>query len=469
MTNIKLDELKSNAKIYFVGIGGISMSGLALLTKGYGFKVGGSDNHPSERTQMLSDSGITIYNCQEAKNIDEFEPDYIVKTAAILPHNKELARALEKGITVFDRSEFLGIITNSYKNVINISGTHGKTTTTSMTSMMLIEEGLDPTIHLGAPFDGIGGSTVRQGTGRDLLVSEACEFKRSFLEFRSTTAAITNIDHDHVDCYPTIDDVIDVFAEFINKIDDGGYLVVTGTDDNIKESIKRADKNVKVITCAVEADADFKAQNVTYTDGLPGFDLIAMDENIGRVQLRVPGAHNISNALIASACAYLNGASAESIIKALNEFGGADGRFTIKGTYKGAEVVVDYAHHPTAARVTIDAAMHMPHNNLLVVFQPLTFNRVDALFEEYVTSLLPCEKILFSEIFTDREVIHEGMVSSKNIADEINKRGGNAEFYADKEDLKKRIDELTHEGDMILILGPEDIRELGNELCPGDK
>ena len=470
MSEIRLDELKQNARIYFVGIGGISMSGLSLLTKGYGFTVGGSDNHPSERTQMFADSGITIYNCQEAENIDEFEPDYIVKTAAILPHNKELARALEKNITVFDRSEFLGIITNSYKNVINISGTHGKTTTTSMTSMMLIEEGVDPTIHLGAPFDGIGGSTVRQGGGRDLLVSEACEFKRSFLEFRSTTAAITNIDHDHVDCYPTLDDVIDVFAEFINKIDDGGNLVVTGSDNNIKEAIKRASKKPRVITCASDgSDADFKAQNIVYTEGLPGFDLIAMGENIGRVQLRVPGAHNISNALIASACAYLNGASIESIIKALNEFGGADGRFTIKGTYKGCEVVVDYAHHPTAARVTIDAAMHMPHNHLLVIFQPLTFNRVDALFEEYVTSLLPCEKILFSEIFTDREVIHEGMVSSRNIADEINRRGGNAEFYADKKELVRRMDELITPGDMILILGPEDIRELGNELCPGDK
>ena len=470
MSDLKLDELKSNSRIYFVGIGGISMSGLALLTRGYGFVVGGSDNHPSERTASLADSGITIYNCQEAKNIDEFEPDYIVKTAAILPHNKELARALEKEITVFDRSEFLGIITNTYKNVINISGTHGKTTTTSMTSMMLIEEGLDPTIHLGAPFDGIGGSTVRQGQGKELLVSEACEFKRSFLEFRSTTAAITNIDHDHVDCYPTLQDVIDVFSEFINKIDDGGNLVVTGTDGNIRKAIANAKKNIKVITCAADgSDADFKAENITYVEGLPGFDLIAMGTNIGRVQLRVPGAHNISNALIAAACAYLNGASAESIIKALNEFGGADGRFTIKGTYRGAEVVVDYAHHPTAARVTIDAAMHMPHDKLLVVFQPLTFNRVDALFEEYVTSLLPCEKILFSEIFTDREVIHEGMVSSKNIADEINKRGGNAEFYADKNDLKKRIDELVGEGDMILILGPEDIRELGNELCSGAK
>ncbi len=470
MSELKLDQLKSDARIYFVGVGGISMSGLALLTQGYGFTVGGSDNHPSERTKMLRGKGIAIYNNQEAGNIDDFNPDYIVKTAAILPHNKELARALEKDIPVFDRSEFLGIMTNSYKNVINISGTHGKTTTTSMTAMMLIEAGLDPAVHLGAPFDGIGGGSVRQSDSKELLVSEACEFKRSFLEFRSTTAAITNIDHDHVDCYPTIEDVIDVFAKFIDKVDEDGYLVVTGTDENIKKSIALAAKKPKVITCAAQdGDYDFKALNIEYNDGLPSFDIIAVGEKIGRVQLKVPGAHNISNALIAAACAYLNGAGADAIIRALNEFGGADGRFTVKGTYKGAEVVVDYAHHPTAAKVTIDAALHCPHNHILTVFQPLTFNRVDALFDEYVEALLPCEKILFSEIFTDREVIHEGMVSSRDIAEAINKKGGNAEFFKDKEDLKKRIDELVLPGDIILILGPEDIRELGSELCPEGK
>ena len=470
MSELKLDQLKSDARIYFVGVGGISMSGLALLTQGYGFTVGGSDNHPSERTEMLRGKGIAIYNNQEAGNIDDFNPDYIVKTAAILPHNKELARALEKDIPVFDRSEFLGIMTNSYKNVINISGTHGKTTTTSMTAMMLIEAGLDPAVHLGAPFDGIGGGSVRQSDSKELLVSEACEFKRSFLEFRSTTAAITNIDHDHVDCYPTIEDVIDVFAKFIDKVDEDGYLVVTGTDENIRKSIALAAKKPKVITCAAQdGDYDFKALNIEYKDGLPSFDIIAVGENIGRVQLKVPGAHNISNALIAAACAYLNGAGADAIIRALNEFGGADGRFTVKGTYKGAEVVVDYAHHPTAAKVTIDAALHCPHNHILTVFQPLTFNRVDALFDEYVEALLPCEKILFSEIFTDREVIHEGMVSSRDIAEAINKKGGNAEFFKDKEDLKKRIDELVLPGDIILILGPEDIRELGSELCPEGK
>lgn len=473
MTDSGLNALEKGARIYFIGIGGISMSGLALLARGYGFDVGGSDMNPSERTEMLAENGIKIYNSQVAENIEEFKPDYIVKTAAILPHNPEVAKAMEEGITIYDRSEFLGLITESYSSVINISGTHGKTTTTSMTSLMLIEAGKDPTVHLGAEFDAFGGSTVRLGNNRDLLVSEACEFKRSFLQFRSTTAAITNIDHDHVDCYPTIEDVIAVFAEFTDKVDDNGYIVVTGSDNNIKKSIeatrssreKAGRKMPSVISCSADGDADFTAENIEFVEGHPHFDICFKGEKLGRAMLRVPGRHNIANSLIAAACAYLNGADPESIIKALNEFGGADGRYTIKGQYKGCDVVVDYAHHPTAARVTIDAAEHMPHNDILVVFQPLTFNRTKMLFEDYVTSLLPCKKVLFSEIFSDRE-INTGEISSKDISDEINKRGGDAEFFESKEDLKKRIDELIKPGDIILILGPEDIRHLGDELCP---
>lgn len=475
-----LNELKAGSRIYFIGVGGISMSGLALLARGYGFEVGGSDMFPSERTEHLSTMGITIYNDQKAENIDGFGPDYIVKTAAILPHNPEVARAEELGIRIYDRSEFLGLLTESYSNVINISGTHGKTTTTSMTSLMLIESGKDPTVHLGAELDVFGG-TVRLGGNKDLFVSEACEFKRSFLQFRSTTAAITNIDHDHVDCYPTIQDVIDVFAQFLDKLDDNGYVVVTGRDANTASSLEEAmarrtgagRKMPSVITCGREGEicaytgkpADYEAVNIEFVNGLPKFDIMYHGSLLGTAQLRIPGSHNIDNALIAAACAHLNGAEPDAIIRALNGFGGADGRYTVKGEYKGCTVVVDYAHHPTAARVTIAAAENMPHNNILVVFQPLTFNRTKLLFEDYVTSLLPCRKVLFSEIFSDRE-INTGEISSKDISDEINRRGGDSEFFADKEDLKKRIDELIEPGDIILILGPEDIRHLGDELCP---
>ena len=455
------------------------MNGLARLAPHAGFVVGGSDNHPSERTAILEEQGIKIYNSQIASNIDDFKPDYLVKTAAILPHNEEVKRATELELQIFDRAEFLGAFTRTYKNVINVSGTHGKTTTTSMISLMMIDAALDPTVHLGADLDIFKG-TIRTGS-HDLLVSEACEFNRSFLNFSSTTAVITNIDHDHVDCYPTIDDVIDVFAHFIRLVDDDGYVVVSGHDGNIARSLAEAKeyfdntgrKFPKVVTCATDSKpcvvtgrkADFVAENITFADGLPEFDIVINDKQRISVKLQIPGSHNIANALNAAAAAYLNGASPEAVKNALDNFGGADGRYTVKGKYKGCDVVVDYAHHPTAARATIEAASNMPHGDILVVFQPLTFYRTKALFEDYVTSLLPCKKILFAEIFSDREDTTYG-VSSKDISDEINRRGGDSEFFENREDLKKRIDELIKPGDIILILGPEDIRELGDELCP---
>ncbi len=474
-----LNDIEKGARIYFIGIGGISMNGLARLAKHAGFVVGGSDNHPGERTEILEAQGIKIYNSQVAANIDDFKPDYLVKTAAILPHNEEVKRATELDLQIFDRAEFLGAFTRTYKNVINVSGTHGKTTTTSMISLMMIDEGLDPTVHLGADLDIFNG-TIRTGS-HDLLVSEACEFNRSFLNFSSTTAVITNIDHDHVDCYPTIEDVIDVFARFIRLVDDNGYVVVSGHDKNIAKSVKEAEEFFKengrtlpqIVTCATDKEicevtgktADFIADNIRFNNGLPEFDIVVKGEESVRVSLKIPGSHNIANALNAAAAAYLNGATLESIRTALDSFGGADGRYTVKGQYKGCDVVVDYAHHPTAARATIEAASNMPHGDILVVFQPLTFNRTKLLFEDYVTSLLPCKKVLFAEIFSDRENDTLGM-SSKLISDEINKRGGDAEFYEDREELKKRIDELIKPGDIILILGPEDIRTLGDELCP---
>ena len=474
-----MNDIKKGSRIYFIGIGGISMNGLARLAQHAGFVVGGSDNHPSERTAILEEQGIKIYNSQIASNIDDFKPDYLVKTAAILPHNEEVRRATELELQIFDRAEFLGAFTRSYKNVINVSGTHGKTTTTSMISLMMIDAALDPTVHLGADLDIFKG-TIRTGS-HDLLVSEACEFNRSFLNFSSTTAVITNIDHDHVDCYPTIEDVIDVFARFIRLVDDDGYVVVSGHDNYIARALAEAKeyfdstgrKFPKVVTCATDSEpcvvtgrkADFVAENIKFTNGLPEFDIVINDKQRISVKLNIPGTHNIANALNAAAAAYLNGASPEAIKNALDDFGGADGRYTVKGKYKGCDVVVDYAHHPTAARATIEAASNMPHGDILVVFQPLTFYRTKALFEDYVTSLLPCKKILFAEIFSDREDTTYG-VSSKDISDEINRRGGDSEFFENREDLKKRIDELIKPGDIILILGPEDIRELGDELCP---
>ena len=476
-----LDDLKPNTRIYFVGIGGISMYGLARLAKDAGFIVGGSDNHPSERTELLKSEGIKIYDKQLAKNLTDFKPDFLVKTAAILEKNREVKKAAKLGLQVLDRAEFLGAFTRTYKRIINVSGTHGKTTTTSMTSLMMIEAGADPTVHLGADLGVFDGSVRAGSKDRDLLVSEACEYNRSFLNFTSTTAIITNIDHDHVDIYPTIGKVIDVFAKFMNLCTDKAYVVITGHDLNTAKAVAKAKKAFEkagrkfptLITCARDSKiceatgkkADFIAKNIEFVNGYPHFDIVYKGTSLGRAKLLIPGSHNINNALNAAAAAYVNGASPEAIIKALNNFEGADGRFTIKGKYKGCDVVVDYAHHPSAATATIEAATNMPHNNILVVFQPLTYNRVHDLMDEYVEALKPCRKVLFSEIFTDRESSTMG-VSSKDICDNINECGGHAEFYADKKALRRRIDELIEPGDIILILGPEDIRKLGDELCP---
>ena len=284
-----------------------------------------------------------------------------------------------------------------------------------------------------------------------------------------------------MDCYPTIEDLIDVFAKFMLLCRENSYIIITGSDKYTARAIaegkslfeKEGRAFPEIITCARDhsvceatgKEADLIAENIEFVDGLPHFDIVCKGEVFGRCELKVPGSHNINNALNAAAAAYVNGAEPAAIVKALNSFGGADGRYTVKGKYRGCDVVVDYAHHPTAARATIEAASNMPHNNILVVFQPLTFNRTKLLFEDYVTSLLPCRKVLFAEIFSDREInTHE--ISSRDIADEINKRGGDAEFYEDRAELKARIDELIAPGDIILILGPEDIRTLGDELCP---
>lgn len=469
-----IDNIEKGSRLFFIGIGGISMFGLAQLAGDYGFVVGGSDNHPNERTEELASRGIEIFNCQDGKNIDQFSPDYVIRTAAVKDNNPEVVRCREKGIQIFDRSEFLGAMTRSHKSVINISGTHGKTTTTSMTTLMLMEAGIRPTVHIGAPVPSLDNKTVILGEGRDLLVSEACEFNRSFYEFTSTTAAITNIDHDHIDIYPTLQDVIEAFSVFIGKTKDSGNIVVTKGDKNIVKSIELAKEEFakegrtfpRVVTCgrAENEDADFAAKNIVFTEGHPSFDLYIYGEKAGHISLCIPGSHNIDNCLIAAACAYLNGADADSVCRALDGFTGADGRYTIKGQYKGCDVVVDYAHHPAAARATIEAASNMPHGDILVVFQPLTYYRVKVLFEDYVKTLLPCKKVLFGEVYSDREDTDYG-VSSKDISDEINRRGGDAEFYSNKMDIIPRIDALVKPGDIILILGPEDIRELGDIIC----
>ena len=478
LENDAIFELKPGSRIYFIGIGGISMSGLSEIATNLGYFAAGSDRHLSHRTQYLEKRGIHVYEGHKEENIREFAPDLVVHTAAILPGNEEIAYAGKMHIKTVDRARFLGFLTRGFEKVINITGTHGKTTTTSMTSLILIASGVEPTVHLGAELDAFGG-TVRMGQKGKIFVSEACEYQRSFLQFSSTTAAITNIDFDHVDCFRDLSDVIDAFVTFTEKIAQGGTLVIPAFDPNVTEAVQRMKQHLpnmglpmpQLVTTGLEGDifaptgepADVVATNIQYCEGYPEFDVQIDGHFYTHICLNIPGDHNIYNALTAIACAHLNGGTKEAAAKVLSSFSGAEGRYSIKGKYHGATVVADYAHHPAAARATLSAASRIPHNKTWVVFQPLTYNRTEILFDDFVTSLLPCEHVLFAEIFSDRE-INRGTISSSMLAAQINRKGGHAEFFADKKDIIRRLNELVGENDLILVLGPEDIRELADEL-----
>ena len=417
-------------------------------------------------------------------------------TAAVHADNPELLRSRELGLRVVDRAAFLGWLTEDFPAVVNISGTHGKTTTTALCSLMLIEAGLDPTVHLGAELEGFHGS-VRIGAdaSEGILVSEACEYTGSFLKSKSTTAAVLNIDYDHVDYFPDIDHTIDTFATFADGLPEDGHLVVPAFDPNVRTMLdrlarKRSEEGRRmpeVVFFGLGPGSDdltpsspagptgttadvplaFSCAALTYPGGFPEFDILRDGRFFAHAAMLVPGDHNILNALAAAACAERNGVPGPIVGSVLSTYRGAEGRFSIKGTYRGATVVADYAHHPAAARATLRAAARIPHGHTWVVFQPLTYSRTRVLFQDFVDALAPCESVIFAEIFSDRET-DPGDISSRMLAEAVNRAGGHAEFGEDFDDIQRRLDVVVRPGDMILILGPEDIRSLADRLVrPG--
>lgn len=490
-----LSDLALNARIFFVGIGGVSMSGLALMAKNLGYTVAGSDPSENARTKHLEQELITVHNSHHQMWIDDFRPDIAVYTAAIKRPNPELERCLELSIPTIDRAEFLGWITKYYSRVINIAGTHGKTTTTSMLSSLLIADNFDPSVHLGAEFSGFGGSTVRNGRPGDLLISEACEYNSSLLNFRSTTAVLLNIDNDHLDYFKTIEKLISCFAQFIANIPADGQLIFLDKGKHISTCLseakqlrkKKGNGEIKLYSfnivdqtdypdCYSQTDdkrvqlwaehkiPDYAAYNLAYESGYPHFDFYKQGQFLAHIKLQVPGRHNVLNALAALACADLYGANIENSSKAIEAFHGADGRFEIKGTFHGATIVGDYAHHPTATKATILAASKMPYKHRYVVYQPLTYGRVKNLFPDYVAALKEAEHVLFMNIFSDREKSDLG-VSSEQLVEAINEAGGHAEMQPTYEKIKQRLSELCQPGDLVLFLGPEEVRNVGQKLA----
>ena len=466
----------SSRKIFFTGIGGYSMCGLAQICLSKGFTVSGSDREISHRTRQLEEMGVKIYYGHSASNIDEFMPDALVYSVAVPLDNPEITRASELGIRVTERSYFLGAINKLYNKVINIAGTHGKTTTTTLCALMLEESGLDPTAHIGAEVSN-WKSTVRVGSDSEIFVSEACEYNSSFLRFYSTTAAVLNIDHDHLDCFPTIEDVVDAFVRFANTLPDGGKLVIPSFDRNIVLFLKllrkfRTDAGKEmpeIITFGHKTDIlegkipTFCLSDYKLINGYPEFNVLRNGEYCCHAALVIPGEYNAMNALAAIACSVINGASPEVCSAVLKRFHGADNRFNLRGSFKGTSVYSDYAHHPSAVKAAYNAAKDLTEGNVWAVFQPITFNRAIGLFHEFVEALGECSCSMVFEVYTSRETDNKGF-SSRMICDEINNSGGNSIFIENFAQLRSVLIERVRQGDIILFMGPERMEDHADML-----
>ncbi|NLB50988.1 MAG: hypothetical protein GX809_05345 [Clostridiaceae bacterium] len=464
-------------RIFFVGIGGISMCGLAEMAHAEGARCAGSDPHPNARTAYLEKLGLTIHHYHEAGHIDRQMPDLVVYSKAVFDDNPERMRAAELGILCVERAVFLGAINRLFRTVVNISGTNGKSTSTAMCALMLIQAGLDPTVHLGAELIDFQ-STVRlsRTRPRQLLLSEACEFKEGFFHYEGTATVILNLVHDHIDSYRTPQDLVFAFARYIAIQPGGSSLILAAYEPEMGSLLRMVDElrpghldSLDLIWFGSSRDRtpcgqkpDYYYDKLRYDNqGQPSFNLFKQGVFVTELSLAIPGEFNVQNAMAAVAVADLAGVEAGDIKEALLSFRGAEGRFTRVGRFKGAEVIIDYAHHPSAVRATIEAARHLPAKRLWICFQPLTHSRVRGFFDEFVDSMLDVDPIMMSEIYDDRE--KDKSISSRDLCDRINQLGGRAEFYPTNEALEAHLREIVGPGDVLLIMGV-DLRNVGDRL-----
>ena len=370
--------------VHFIGIGGISMSGLAEILLEEGFTISGSDAKQSALTDSLAKKGATIYIGQKASNLS-IRPALVVYTAAIREDNEEFKAAVDAGIPMLSRAELLGQIMDNYEKSIAVAGTHGKTTTTSMISQILLVAKADPTISVGGILEAIGGN-IRVG-GSEVFITEACEYTNSFLHFHPKYSIITSVEAEHLDFFKDIDDIRRSFHEFAGNTAHDGVLIING-------QIAALDQITNNLSCSVTTyglceNDDFYAKNITYNDHACGtYTLMHKTEDLGTVSLSVPGKHNVSNSLAAIALCLNLGLPLDVIKKGLLQFGGTKRRFEYKGTKNGITVIDDYAHHPTEVAATLTAARNYPHGRIICVFQPHTYSRTKAFLSDFAREKL---------------------------------------------------------------------------------
>lgn len=455
-------NFKQPCHIHFIGIGGISMSGLAEVLLNEDFTISGSDNKESSLTQHLVEKGATVFYGQKAANIID-GIDLVVYTAAIHEDNEEFAEAKRQGLPMLSRAELLGQLMANYEIPIAVSGTHGKTTTTSMLSHILLSGELDPTISVGGILKSIGGN-IRVGNS-EIFVTEACEYTNSFLHFLPKIGIILNIDADHLDFFKDLDDIRNSFHRFAQLLPEDGTLIINGDIPNLSEIISGL--SCQVVTFGKNPEFTYSASDICYDEHSNAtFKAMKNGQAQAAFTLSVGGEHNVYNALSAIAVADLLSVPYEAVREGLLSFHGTNRRFEYKGELNGVTIIDDYAHHPTEIAATLTTAAHYPHKELWCIFQPHTYTRTKSLFDEFAQALSHADHLILADIYAARETDTLG-VSSEQLAEAAKAHGCDAIYLPNFEEIENYVKSHCQKGDLLITMGAGDVVNIGEDLLKG--
>ncbi len=453
-----IDNMPLGSKIHFIGIGGVSMSGLAEIALHMGYKVSGSDGVESNVTHRLADSGIEVHIGHNNTNVNG--ANIVVYTAAVKKDNPELVEAEKQKIRIMERSEFLGELTKMYSDTIGVCGTHGKTTTTSMVSLSFLEAGKDPSIQVGADFKAINGN-YRIGKS-SFFVIESCEYVESFLQFHPKAVLLLNIEEDHLDYFRDIEHIKSAFYKFVHLVPNDGVVVYNLDDEKCSEVTNDLKCN-KISFSIDNTKADWYAKDIVLNPtGFYSYTATNGNEEL-RVDLNVTGFHNISNSLATIAISKYYGLDNKDIIKSLKDFTGASRRFEYKGLFNGARVFDDYAHHPTEIKATLKSAKELPHEKIWVVFQPHTYSRTKTLWYEFKEAFKDADSMLLLDIYAARETF-DGETTSEKLAEAINEYSNNCKYIDSFEHCVEYLKEHVKENDVVLTVGAGTVTKISDML-----
>jgi UDP-N-acetylmuramate--alanine ligase len=447
--------LRNFKKVHMIGIGGIGMSGIAEVLLAMNFKVSGSDRSLSEVTDRLASLGAEIYEGHSEQNLKDV--DVVVYSSAVTLDNVEIQEALRRKIPVIKRSEMLAELMR-LRYGIGIAGTHGKTTTTSMVGLVLLEAGFDPTVIVGGKLSGLGGTNARLGKG-EFIVVEADEFDRSFLQLTPVIAAITTLEKEHLDIYKDLDDIKAAFVEFANKVPFYGFVVLCLDEEGLREILPQI--NRKVITYGTSAQADVRAYDISFSEIHSKFKVKYNGEFLGEIELNVPGIHNVKNSLVAVTIAKELGVDFSIIQSALKKFTGVYRRFEIKAEVDGIMVIDDYAHHPTEVSATLSAIRSGWDRRVVAVFQPHLYTRTRDFYSDFAKAFLDSDVFICTDVYPAREVPIQG-VTGQMITDAAEKFGHkNVIYVPDKNQIPDKLLEIVKPGDIVITMGAGDIWKFG--------